>query len=225
MGAIDRPVFIVIDGLDECDRASQNRLLKVLKTLSQKVSGLKTVLSSRPQEDILEQLDETARIELGSDAQRDGIIIEKTVECQLSYLSTNVKALIIERLSHLAQGSAMWTKMIIELIEVRQIKASDRMRHFLEKIPLPRQLSELYVTLFSHYTSNDPKNQELASTALKLLTVTRRPLSILELAWAVALGTAQLVTTIDALARLVDHQRVLSLIQPFISRINFSDLK
>lgn len=99
MGAIDRPVFVVIDGLDECDRASQNRLLKVLKTLSQKVSGLKTVLSSRPQEDILEQLDETARIELGSDAQRDGIIIEKTVECQLSYLSTNVKALIIERLS------------------------------------------------------------------------------------------------------------------------------
>ncbi|ODM18824.1 hypothetical protein SI65_05441 [Aspergillus cristatus] len=96
---------------------------------------------------------------------------------------------------------------------------------FVEEIPLPRQLHKLYVTLFPRCISNDSENKELASTALKVLAITRRPLSILELAWAVALGTAKHVTTIDALAKLVDHRRVMDLIHPFIAWVDFSDLK
>ncbi|KAH8659589.1 hypothetical protein BGZ61DRAFT_523502 [Ilyonectria robusta] len=222
---IDRPVFSLIDGLDECDRAC-TILLDLLKTLSQKIPRLKSLLSSRPQEEILRQMDEMARIDLSSDAKRDGIIVEKAVERQLTYLSKNVKALVIETLSRSAQGSAIWSKMIIGLIEVRGIRAPGPMRLFLEELPLPGQLSKLYATLFSQCTSNDPENQELASTALKLLAIARRPLSILELAWAVALGTAQQeVTTVAALADLVDHQRLMSFIHPFIARVDFSDVK
>ena len=222
--AIERPVFIIIDGLDECDPASRNNIFKRLGTLSQSIPGLKTILSSRPQEEILDQLDGAARIELRSDTQRDGIIVEKTVENQLSYLSTNVKALIIDKLSRSAQGSAIWTKMIIELIEVRKIRAFERMRGFLEDMPLPRQLSKLYAALLSRYAANDPENLELSSTALKVLAASHRPLSILELAWAVALGTSHHVTTVDALSKLVDHERLMSLILPFISRVDFSDV-
>lgn len=222
--AIERPIFIVIDGLDECDPMSRNSIFKLLGTLSQKIPGLKVILSSRPQEEILDQLDGAARIELRSDTQRDGIIVGKTVERQLFYLSTNVKALVIDRLSRLAQGSAIWTKMIVEFIEVRKIRTFESMGRFLENIPLPTRLSELYATLLSRYTANDPENQELSSTALKLLAATHRPLSILELAWAVALGTAHHVTTVDALSKVVDHQRVMSLILPFISRVDFSDV-
>ncbi len=223
--SLDRPLFIVIDGLDECDRESRNSLLKLIKALSQKNPRLKTILSSRPEEEILEQLDETARIDLVSDAKRDGVIVEYTVERRLLYLSKDVKALVTEKLSRLAQGSAIWTKMIIELIEVRGIRALGPMRLFLEEMPLPRQLSKLYDTLLSRCTSNDPENQKLARTALKLLAVTRRPLSILELAWAVALAAArQDVTTVAALAKLVDHQRVLGFIHPFITRIDCSDV-
>ncbi|KFY93587.1 hypothetical protein V498_04342 [Pseudogymnoascus sp. VKM F-4517 (FW-2822)] len=223
---LDRPLFIVIDGLDECDRASRNNLLKSLKFLSQKTPRLKIILSSRPQEEILEQLNEMAKIDLGSNAKRDSIIAEKTVERQLSYLSKDVRTLVTERLSCLAQGSSLWTKMVVELIEVRKIRAPDPMRAFLQKIPQPAQLSKLYVGLFLRYTSNDPENQTLAATALKILAITRRPLSILELAWAVALDAAQEgVTTVAALAKLVDHQRVMSLIQPFIARVDFSDVK
>ncbi len=72
---LDRPLFVIIDGLDECDRASQKSLLKSLKTLSQKTLRLKIILSSRPQEEILEQLNKIARIDLGPDAKRDGIIV------------------------------------------------------------------------------------------------------------------------------------------------------
>ncbi|KAI9739902.1 MAG: hypothetical protein M1818_004958 [Claussenomyces sp. TS43310] len=224
--AIDRPLFIIIDGLDECDRASRNGLLRFLNTLLQKTPRLKVILSCRPQEEILEQLGETAKINLSSDTERDSIIVQKTVERHLCYLSNGVQALVIESLSRLAQGSAIWTKMIIELIEVRGIRALRPMRLFLREIPLPGQLSRLYLALLSRYTSNDPENQELASTALKILAITRRPLSILELAWGVALGSAQQeVTTVAALAELVDHQRVMSLIQPFITHVDFRDTK
>ena len=61
---------------------------------------------------------------------------------------------------------------------------------------------------------------------MKLLAVARRPLSIVELAWAVALAVAGPdVTTIASLAQLVDHQRILELIHPFITRIDFGDVK
>lgn len=221
---IDRPVFLVIDGLDECDRASRGRILHILKTLSRKTQGLKTLLSTRPEQEILEQLREVSKIELDSDTERDAIVAKKMIESQLPYLSTDVRTLVLERLTHLAQGSAIWTKMVVELIEVRRIQAIGPMRRFLESIPLPKHLFDLYATLFSRCTSNDLENQELASTALKLLAVTRRPFSILELAWAVTLGVAN-VTTVDALAGLVDHQRIMSLIHPFITRVDLNDVK
>ncbi len=226
MKMVDRPLFVIIDGLDECDRASRNSLLKLLKTLSQKIPRLKTILSSRPQEETLEQLDGTARIEMSSDAKRDGAIVRKTVEKQLSYLSKDVKELVIGRLSSLAQGSAIWTKMLIELIEVRGIRAFAPMQLFLEEIPLPGQLSKLYIALLSRCTSNDAESHELAKAALKLLAIARRPLSILELSWAAALGVVRReIPTVAALAKLVDHQRVMSLIHPFIARIEFDDVK
>jgi hypothetical protein len=223
---IDRPLFIVIDGLDECDRESQTNLLRSLKILIQKTPRLKVILSSRPREEILEQLDGVAKIDLGSDTERDIVIVEKTVERKLFYLSKDVKALVTETLSRLAQGSAIWTKMTVELIEVRRIRALGPMKDFLENTPLPKQLSELYVNLISRCTSNDPDSERLVTTALEVLAITRRPLSILELAWAVALGAAQKrVTTVAALAELVDPQRVMSLIQPFVAHVDFNDVK
>ncbi|GKZ25938.1 hypothetical protein AbraIFM66951_002452 [Aspergillus brasiliensis] len=222
--ATDRPVFFVIDGLDECDRTSRGGFLHLLEMLSEKVPSLRILLSSRPEQEILEQLGEIAVIELTSNAGRDRVVVEKLVQDQLSYLSVDVKALVQERLSRSAQGSAIWTKMVVELIKVRRIRAADPMQWFLANMPLPRQLSDLYATLFLRCTSDEPENQELASTALKLLAVAYRPLSLLELAWAATLGVAH-VTTVDALASLVDYERIISLIYPFIARVDMSDVR
>jgi hypothetical protein len=167
-----------------------------------------------------------ADINMATDAERDRIIVEQTVERQLSRLSKDVKALVIETLSRLAQGSAIWTKMTTTLIEVRKITALGPMRAFLRDMPQPRQLSELYAKLFSRYTSDDAENQRLATTALEILAVSRRPLSIVELAWAVALGAAQeAIPTVAALAEWVDHQRIMGLIQPFVAHVDFRDLR
>ncbi|KAH4086515.1 hypothetical protein HBI56_128820 [Parastagonospora nodorum] len=226
LATLDRTLFIVIDGLDECDRASRKTLLRVLETLLKQTPRLKILLSSRPEEEILEQLTQTTRITLESNVDRDGVIVRHTVQEQLSYLSKDVKELVIETLSRLAQGSAIWTKMTVELIEVRKIKALAPMRLFLKEMSLPGQLSKLYTTLLSRNSSNDPENEELAALALKLLSAACRLLSIQELTWAVALAAAQYeVRTVAALAELVDHQRVMSLIYPFVARVDFTDLR
>lgn len=223
---LDRLLFIVIDGLDECDSISRKTLLEYLKRLSNKTPRLKILLSSRPEEGILEQLDQVPRIDMKSDADRDAVIVRHTVEGRLSHLSTDVKKLVTETLSRRAQGSAIWSKMAIELIEVRKIRALGPMRLFLDEMPLPGQLSNLYDKLLLRNSSNDIENQELATMALKLLAVACRPLSIQELAWAVALAAAQgTVNTVAALSQLVDHQRIMSLIHPFINRIDFTDVR
>lgn len=109
--------------------------------------------------------------------------------------------------------------------KIHIIRTFNLKQSFLEKMPLPRKLSDLDAMLLSRFISNDTGNHELASTALKLLAVSRTHLGILELAWAVTLGTTQRVTTIDALGRLVDHQRVMALIHPFVAHVDFSDMK
>ncbi len=163
---------------------------------------------------------------MSSNAKRDDVIVRKAVGRQLSYLSKEVEELVIERISNVAQGTAIWTKMMIELIKVRGIREFAPMQLFLEEIPLPGQLSKLYIDLLSRCTSNGPEGHGLAKTALKLLAIARRPLSVLELAWAAALGTVrQEIPTVAALAKMVDHQRVMSLIHPFIARIEFNDVK
>lgn len=226
LATFDRMLFVVIDGLDECDRASRRTLLRILENLLKKTPRLKILLCSRPEEEILEQLDKTTRITMESNVDRDSVIVRHTVKEQLSYLSEDVRTLVIETLSRLAQGSAIWTKMTVELIEVRKIKALAPMRLFLEDMSLPGQLSDLYTTLLSRNSSNDPENKELAAVALKLLAAACRPLSIQELTWAVALAVAQQeINTVTDLAQLVDYQRVMSLIYPFITRVDFTDLK
>ncbi|CAI7655755.1 unnamed protein product [Penicillium pancosmium] len=222
---IDRPIFFVIDGLDECDRSSRDNLLRLLKTLSQRFSGFKSVISFRPQEDILEQLGNTLRIELGPDAERDALIVESAVEKQLSHLSTIVKALVINELSPRACGSAIWTRMTVKLIQALKITKLDPMQVFLKEMPLPDDLSTLYNSLLSQYTSSITENEYDARTALKLLSICRRPLSILELTWAVTLNAARYISTVDELSKRVDCQRVMSLITPFINRVDFNDLK
>ncbi|KAJ4247812.1 hypothetical protein NW762_013021 [Fusarium torreyae] len=223
---LDRPLFLVVDGLDECDRGSRNILLKSLQGLSQKTSGLKVVLSSRPWSEILDQLDGVPKIYVGTDPARDRIIAEKTVETELSYLAADVKQLVVERLSNFAKGSAIWTQIAVKAIVESKHRAHGRIKKFLNDMPQPRDLSRLYADLFMRCAGEDPEAQNMAATALEIVGTARRRLSILELAWGVALGTADPdVTTVAELAELVDDQSVMAVIQPFVAGIDFSDLK
>ncbi|OKO96959.1 Vegetative incompatibility protein HET-E-1 [Penicillium subrubescens] len=220
---IDRPIVFVIDGIDECDDSSQNSLLNFLNSILQTASGLKIILSARPRQEILDRLDDAIRIELAPDPKRDFFIVEKTIKKLPRRLSPDAKAQIQKSLSERMQGSGIWTKMIVELINARRLMTKDAIDQFLEALPLPQELSKVYNSLLSRCTSDDDENWQLADTALRGLAFSHRPLSILELAWAVEMSLAQNVRTVHALAKMVDHQRVMELIHPFIASPDYDE--
>ncbi|KAF5228974.1 hypothetical protein FAUST_10708 [Fusarium austroamericanum] len=175
-----------------------------------KTGGIKFfVLSSRPGEEILEQLGKIPQITISTDLERDKIIAEKIVETRLAPLTADTKQLVVERLSSLTQGSAIWTTMTVETIAALKIRAPGRM-----KKPV----------LSMRWTgTGGPKH---GSYGVEILGVARRRLSILELTWAVALGVADPdISTVAEVAELVDTQGIMALIQPFIASTDFKDFK
>ncbi|ETI26828.1 hypothetical protein G647_10274 [Cladophialophora carrionii CBS 160.54] len=188
---LDRPIFVVIDGLDECDRGSRKALLKLLTTLSQKTPRLKILLSSQPEEEISKQLRAVAGIYLSSDLHRDTLIVRHTVETRLDHLSEDVRELLIKAVPPFSQAKR---------------RGADAT--FLGGISLVGAAFEALSPMIARQSSDVFENKELVATALMLLAAARRPLSVQELAWAVALATAQhQVTTVNAPAQLVDHER------------------
>ncbi|KAL8847007.1 MAG: hypothetical protein Q9221_007920 [Calogaya cf. arnoldii] len=224
---LNRELFIVIDGLDECDSESQKELVTLLDSLSKKTPRLKVFFSSRPQEGIESLLQGSTEIRWVPTRERDAIIVGHTVKRCLREFPVAIQALVTEKLSELAQGSAIWVKLTVELIQKRKIQAIGPMKTFLADIPSPVALSRLYAKLFAHLVGDDLDNEQLASNALEILAVARRPLSILELGWAVALNDpcTGVVPTVEALKDYVDEKRVLSLLQPFLSQVDFQDVK
>ncbi|KAL8753763.1 MAG: hypothetical protein Q9199_004811 [Rusavskia elegans] len=223
---LNRELFIVIDGLDECDSESQKELVNMLDSLSKKTPRLKVFFSSRPQERIESLLQGSTEIRWVPTRERDAIIVGHTVKRFLSEFPAAIRLLVTERLSGLAQGSAIWVKLTVELIQKRKIQAMGPMKKFLADMPSPAALSQLYAKLFAHQVRDDADNEQLASNALEILAVARRPLSILELGWAVSLNDPYAeVRTVEALKDYVDEKRALSLLQPFLSQVDFQDVK
>jgi hypothetical protein len=223
---LDRELFVVIDALDECDSDSRDELIMLLDSLSNKTQRLKVFFSSRPQEGAEGSLQGATQIRWSPSRERDAMIVEHTVKRYLRGFPPDIQSLVTQELSELAQGSAIWVRLTIELIQKRKIKAIGPMKSFLAAIPSPAALSQLYAKLFAHATENDPANEQVATSALQILAVARRPLSILELGWAVALDDP--CTDIRNLAQLkgcVDERRTLSLLQPFLSQVDFEDDK
>ncbi|KAK5207557.1 hypothetical protein LTR41_006601 [Exophiala xenobiotica] len=199
--SLDRELFVVIDGLDECDSESQRELIALLTRLSDKAHRLKVFFSSRPQEGIENLLQGAAQIRWNPTLERDAVMVE--------YI-----------------GSAIWLRFTIELIQRRQIKAVGPMKKFLADIPSPAALSQLYAKLFAHQTGDDSTNEQLVTSALEILAVAQRPLSILELVWAIALNDpCAEIETLEEIKDWVDEKRALGLLQPFLPQIDLEDVK
>ncbi|KAF2152107.1 hypothetical protein K461DRAFT_162341 [Myriangium duriaei CBS 260.36] len=224
IASLNFPLYFLVDGLDECDDWSLTTLLKFFNGLLSSNIHLKIGLSSRKTPEVLNKLTGAAVVEVVSDSARDRLIVKQTVEVKLGDRDEGLKALVIDTLAPKAEGSGIWTRMIIEAINVRRCKTPGSTQRFLDEMPLPKDLSGLYKDLFDQLTSGDERNEELIRAALKILAISRRPLSMLELVWAINLTMiGQNVTTVKSLEEDEDPGQILSLIAPFIDSNTSSD--
>jgi Ankyrin repeats (3 copies) len=223
---LDRPLFIVIDALDECDRQSRVKIVTLFDALSKETPRLKVLFTCRPLEWVGNTLGGVSQIRWKPNRERDAVIVKHTVENCLEGLDAATQSLVIEKLSDLADGSAIWVKLMVNLIQIRKIRSLGRMKVFLADMSAPAELSKLYARLFAQMTADDSDNELVAGFALEVLAVAQRPLSILEFGWAVALSDSMgEVRLVEELQDYVDAQRVLSLVQPFISQLDFKDIR
>ena len=230
VGALGRSIFVIIDGLNECDEDSQNKLVTLLNAVSADNSKFKVFFTCQPQKRFKRLLDKATVVEWFPDRHRDAPMIIDMVHQRLNYLddsseSLEIKKVVIERLSEMTRGCAIWASLTIQLIQARHISKVGSMTRFLNDLSPSAELSEIYARLFTHLTK-DEENRRLATYALEILAVAARPLSILELGWAVTLHDPYTSTqTMDELKACVDEERVMRLLQPFISQVKFTDLK
>ncbi|EMR63265.1 putative nacht domain protein [Eutypa lata UCREL1] len=92
-----RPIYVAIDGLDECDSITRMKLVRFLNELSRKVPKPKVLLSSRGlEETITPELDEVVTIFLDPNQKRDELIAKHLVEKYSADISDNVKPQVIE---------------------------------------------------------------------------------------------------------------------------------
>ena len=227
--SLDRIVIVVIDAIDECNDQSRRELIALLQGIAKDTLRLKVFFSSRPNEETEGLLHGAAQIRLLPDRARDIAIVNCLVSNNLPGLSKQTRDLVEGKLCDAASGSAIWIKLTVDLIRKLKINSYGRMQNFLEEMPLPSNLSELYLKLFHQASEGEEENETLATRALETLAVAKRPLSILELGWALAFEDIPKDDASDMkvqeLEGWVDEKRVLNLVQPFVGHVDFDDVK
>lgn len=155
--SLRRPIYIAIDGLDECDGISRMNLLRFLNELSRKVQKLKVLLSSRGlEESITPELDGVVKISLNLNQERDELIVKHLVKKYSADISDKVKSQVIEYLVKNAHGSAIWIKLTVDYICKWKITKPSKLEKRLRTVPLPKDLAMLYGILFAEMTKKDP---------------------------------------------------------------------
>ncbi|KAK6854665.1 hypothetical protein PG995_009758 [Apiospora arundinis] len=111
---------------------------------------------------------------------------------------------------------------MVDLVDDHDIIDISDMRDFLEDSPEPRELNTVYAKLLQNRVKQNPKLLAIASRALEILAVSRRLLSVREVAYAIALTGCDKTPT-----RLQDIEtspnRIKQLIEPFVAQYNYND--
>ena len=222
----DRPAWVLIDGLDECDEESRIELLAAFKEQLPSIPGLKVCMSSRYYAETENLLQDAFKVRMPKDPERDAAIVSHMVNKRLPFLDDPSKMYVITRLSKLADGSMIWVHTAVSLLAQRKTTAIAKLEDFLrDELPGSR-LSDMYGKLFVQITSEHDENQKVLEYALEFLATAERPLSMLELAWAVALrDPANDIEGVKDFQRFVETRRLQGFLSPFIHSVDFKDEK
>ena len=214
-----KPVFIVLDALDECKTHPRKELFSLFQDLFQsKTACLKVFISSRYNSDIEAGLPPGGtRIELRSSQERDRAIAAYLVG--ETDLPTEFHTKVVEALAVRARGSAIWLRLAVEYMAALDIANDMGLEMALDGLPSDKRLTQLYGKLFSKICDECQHKQTLLQHSLEILASARRPLTLEELAYAVFVinPVGKEAATLGELDSLAHNFGLGKLIRPFIS--------
>ncbi|KAF2827073.1 hypothetical protein CC86DRAFT_416916 [Ophiobolus disseminans] len=204
---ISRAAYIIIDGVDEC--LDRKTLLLAVQGLRQPLSGSsapKVILFSRPEYDIRQALLNEPTFAILPRHIEDSLETHVRIEIakipRLRYLTHSGREELTKTLILRADGMFRWVQCQLDVLK------TIRTPHALQKalVTLPDGLNETYDRILTQIHASD---QVYVIRALRWLTGTHRPLSVEELAEAIAIDPCK--TQLDLEERLIDPEEVLDI--------------
>lgn len=191
-------VTILIDALDECSDLSDCGLISLLLSLIGKTRlRLRTMLSSRAEPDLRNLL---------NTYQSVSITAMKTHSDIETYISTTLKSStlaplqqgrlikhITQKLMAKSNGQFLWVRLVLhELCKASFVHEIDEILD-----DLPTGIAQAYLRVFERLGREPRRRQQVATALFRWLTCTERPLSLVELEFALSLqaGDDQLGST------------------------------
>lgn len=188
-------VYIIIDGLDECEKDVQQDILYAIeKIIELDEYTIKVWISSREDTDIMNELKKYPSIHIAETKVAGDIAnyVEVAVKAKLQsgelfIRDQNLEEEIISTLTTKSQGMFLWVSL--QLQEMCDTPQSDEgIRKSLKELPIG--LVKTYSRIIEKMEKNRPKFLPTAEKALQWVICARRPLSMNELKEGIAFGPA-----------------------------------
>ncbi|KAH7007611.1 hypothetical protein EDB80DRAFT_718896 [Ilyonectria destructans] len=187
-------VFCIIDGLDECEKESEQDLLNQIQATFEHVNPaikLSMLILSRPHDDIRESLSQYRHQDLSllPQLRQD---VARYIDHQLDHLSKykryskSTKSEVKMILEAKAEGTFLWVGLACQ--DLRRVLSKDAIR-FLQG--LPEGLSAQYSRILSGLLAPDEDDADTVKRILGFVAVSLRPLTLLELSDACQLHLDQ----------------------------------
>ncbi|KAL8861621.1 MAG: hypothetical protein Q9178_002146 [Gyalolechia marmorata] len=181
-----RPIFWVIDALDECD--SPKVLMDLIRTCPESSVPLRIFIASRQTESIEMGVAKTARSLRLTKLEKHSLDhnvqdIQRLVEQEVGHMrgSEQIKNLVIQKILARAEGNFLWTSLVLE--EIVHCHTASGIQETLNEFPSDMQ--KLYDRM-EHAILEIPQKSSrlLAKTLLRWTMGARRPMNLRELSQA-----------------------------------------
>jgi NACHT domain len=180
-----RPVYLIVDALDECDQGVED-LIEVISTSLTLSNKVRWLVSSRPEVDILTKINNPAVAEtiVELDMQSRKSLVEKYIKYKLSELkrsevgdtyTTEIQAAVLHEVVGRAEDNLLWISLVFKDFKTVHGKwAVKKVKNY------PPGLSKLY----DHKMTRLEKTEypKYCKDILVAASLTYRPLSLSELA-------------------------------------------
>ncbi|MBE3041069.1 hypothetical protein IMZ48_00465 [Candidatus Bathyarchaeota archaeon] len=191
-------IVCVIDALDECAKMGRNHLIDAVVEFylnnTTHAPAVKFLLTSRPYLEIHERFEDLEReiptIHLSGESEEQvreitleiDLVIRSRIE-GMRRLGQKEKVVLLEELTKVENRTYLWVHLVFDQIEESSLLSRGRIQSTVNKIP--QTVDEAYERILTN--SRDPG---LARKLLHIVLAAKRPLTMPEMAVALAIGPA-----------------------------------
>ncbi|RGP69068.1 nacht domain-containing [Fusarium longipes] len=201
-------VWLVIDGLDECDEDKQKYLIRLLNQLTStsvgsKSATCKVLIAGRGPSDSLQKLKRKQVVSLNAEKALLNATIKQYVGQRLKAMDTKFRQLDMEpseieeiqrtivNKADACKGMFLYARLVVDYLASNVFFSGDEMKESVNQ--LPQELAEFYQRILSQILSRlDPRSVDRIRCVLGWIAFAKRPLKKTELLSAVTFSSGDI---------------------------------